>query len=65
MSEVYQIQCPEHDQTEIIEVEHGQITWCSRVAGRPVCAGTCLSQVSEVADRAQELSQQPPCPSEP
>lgn len=42
---VLQVVCPEHEQTEIVEVsEDGQrADWCSRVAGRPLCQSQCLS----------------------
>lgn len=43
MSEVIRVTCPEHEQEEIIEVQDGEIRWCSRVAGRPSCGGMCLS----------------------
>ena len=56
MSEYIKVTCPEHEQQEIIQVVNEEIRWCSRVAGRPVCAGTCLKK-SPQADTATEYGE--------
>ena len=63
MKEVIQVVCPEHEQTEVVEVsEDGKTAeWCSRVAGRPVCQSQCLSPAlrpSSPAKSETEVSDQ-------
>jgi hypothetical protein len=54
MSKVIRVICPEHEQSEIIEVtDTGDISWCSRVAGRPVCGKTCLPMAAHEADKEE------------
>ena len=52
-----QVTCPEHDQKEVVEVDAtGEITWCSRVAGRPKCAGTCKPMLKPLGSSVDKPS---------
>ncbi len=45
MEPVKTVVCPETKKREVIVTDQSQgITWCSRTAGKPHCAGDCLKK---------------------
>ena len=41
---IEEVRCPETGSMEVVDVEHGEVVWCSQESGRPSCAGQCMNR---------------------
>lgn len=39
---IEEVRCPETGTMEVVDIENGQVVWCSQESGRPSCRGQCM-----------------------
>ncbi len=40
---IEEVRCPETGSMEVVDIENGEVVWCSQESGRPSCEGQCMS----------------------